>query len=88
MNIRAASSKVARRSRKHGKVFTYTADQVNAINDGFLTIDDCKPTLYKKPAKQNGKKLQSSNLTAAEMRAKLDYENWQLQQSVNASFKQ
>ena len=88
MNIRAASNKVARKSRKHGKVFTYTADQVEAINDGFLTIADCKPTLYKKPAKQNVSKLQSVNLTEAELRAKLDYENWQLQQSVNASFKQ
>jgi hypothetical protein len=88
MNIRAASNKVARKSRKHGKVFSYTTDQVDAINDGFLTIADCKPTLYKKPAKQNGKKSQSIDLTEAELRAKLDYENWQLQQSVNASFKQ
>lgn len=87
MNIRAASNKVARKSRQHGKVFSYTADQVNAINDGFLTIADCKPILYKKPAKKNGNKLQNVNLTEAEMRAKLDYENWQLQQSVNASFK-
>lgn len=45
MNLKSASHRLAKQSRKNGKVYSYTSDQIQAINGGD-SIDNYKPAFF------------------------------------------
>jgi len=46
MNIKSASHKRVKATRKHGDVYSYRADQIEAINAGD-SIDNHEPAFYR-----------------------------------------
>ena len=75
-NHKSAYSMVTKYKRKNGKVYTYTQDQIDAINNG-ADIDKLEPVLYKKPSTKSVNISQPKKLTYAEQQARLDFEKSQ-----------
>ena len=73
-NYRSAYSMVTKYRRKNGKVYSYSKDQIDAINNG-TDINTLEPTLYKKPSSKNVDYSPSLDLINATEQAILDYQD-------------